>query len=109
MQALRTAPLPAGGEAPRLPYHAMLDSWLESLDADDDVEDVEMPPHLTSGGIAVAAYYVDAQLRAWPLPLQQLARATPEELDAQLPASPELQPLSSLQVLPACRFEPSCS
>ncbi len=77
MQALRTAPLPERGEEARPPYHAMLDAWLASLPDDVDLgEDREpLPPELTSGGIAVTAFYLDAigqvliwACDSWPLP-----------------------------------------
>lgn len=76
----------------------MLDQWLESLGDDDDVEDAEMPEHLTCGGMAVAAYYVDANSAAWPLPLSRLLGAVPAELDVQLAAETQQQPLRGLQV-----------
>lgn len=102
-QALRTAPLPDEGEPPRQPLHAALDEWLASLggggDDDDAEESEDMPAHLTSGGVAVTAYYVDERLRAWPLPLNRLvSRASPHELNVQLPGEADLQPLPDLQV-----------
>ncbi len=94
-QALRTAPLPEDGEAPRPPLHAALDEWLATL-SDGDDEESDMPAHLTSGGVAVTVFYLDDQLRAWPMPLERLlAHGGP---DAQLLGNAALQPLPDLQV-----------
>lgn len=97
-QALQTAHMAAAGEPPRPPYHVLLDQWLASLGDDADVDDAEMPEQLTAGGIAVTAFYLDAASQAWPLPLARLLGSAPGDLDAQLAAEWQLQPLPSLQV-----------
>ena len=95
--------MPAASEPPRPPYHALLDQWLASLGEDADVDDAEMPEQLTTGGIAVTAFYVDANSQAWPLPLARLLGSAPGDLDAQLAGEWQLQPLPSLQVRPPCQ------
>ena len=95
--------MPAASEPPRPPYHALLDQWLASLGEDADVDDAKMPEQLTTGGIAVTAFYVDANSQAWPLPLARLLGSAPGDLDAPLAGEWQLQPLPSLQVRPPCQ------